>query len=114
MVTAGVSTWRGPCLCPSDGAREFFMARVAVLLVMLLAGACATAGHEVAMEGRRVIVGMDAESLQACAGVPARTKRLDLRTEIFSYELKNENVGGMSFSLPLVGGGFKIAGSGSY
>jgi hypothetical protein len=37
--------------------------------------------------------------------IPTRTKRL---------ELKNENVGGMEFSVPLVGGGFKIAGSGSY
>ena len=34
--------------------------------------------------------------------------------EILSYELKNENVGGMEFKVPLVGGGFKLAGSGSY
>ncbi len=83
-------------------------------LVVLLVGACATAGHEVAMEGRHAIVGMDADTLQACAGIPARTKRLDSRTEIFSYEIKNENVGGMQFTVPLFGGGFKIAGSGSY
>src|SRR5258708_26106334 len=83
-------------------------------LVVILVGACATAGHEVAMEGRHAIVGMDADTLQACAGIPARTKRLDSRTEIFSYEIKNENVGGMQFTVPLVGGGFKIAGSGSY
>jgi hypothetical protein len=82
-------------------------------LVMLLVGACAS-GHDVAMDGRRAVIGMDADSFQACAGIPTRTKRLDPRTEIFSYELKNENVGGMEFSVPLVGGGFKIAGSGSY
>jgi hypothetical protein len=82
-------------------------------LVMLLAGAC-TSGHDVAMEGRRAVVGMNADAFQACAGIPNRTKRLDPRTEIFSYELKNENVGGMEFSVPLVGGGFKVAGSGSY
>src|SRR5258708_32678981 len=46
--------------------------------------------------------------------MPTRTTGLDWRTEIFPYELKNENVGGMQFNLPLVGGGFKIAGSGSY
>jgi hypothetical protein len=84
------------------------------LALVLLVGACATAGHEVAMEGRHAIVGMDADAFQVCAGIPTRTKRLDSRTEIFSYEIKNENVGGMQFSVPLVGGGFKIAGSGSY
>jgi len=57
---------------------------------------------------------MDSETLQACAGIPNRTKRLDSRTELLSYEIKNENVGGMQFSVPLIGGGFKIAGSGSY
>ena len=92
--------------------------RVLVLLrsarfVVFLLGGCAS-GHDVAMDGRRAVIGLDADSFQACAGIPTRTKRLDPRTEIFSYELKNENVGGMEFSVPLVGGGFKIAGSGSY
>ncbi len=102
-----------------DHARQWHRGRTVLTarplaLVVLLVGACATAGHEVAMEGRRAIVGMDADALQACAGIPTRTKRLDSRTEIFSYELKNENVGGMAFSIPLVGGGFKVAGSGAY
>ena len=82
--------------------------------VMLFVGGGCAAGHDVAMDGRRAVIGLDADSFQACAGIPTRTKRLDLRTEILSYELKNENVGGMEFSVPLVGGGFKIAGSGSY
>ena len=84
-----------------------------LLLVAFLVGACAT-GHSVATDGRRAVLGMNADTFQSCAGIPTRTKRLDPRTEIFSYELKNENVGGMEFSVPLVGGGFKIAGSGSY
>jgi len=91
--------------------------KVSVLLrsafVMVLVGGCAS-GHNVAMDGRRAVIGLDADSFQACAGIPTRTKRLDPRTEILSYELKNENVGGMEFNVPLVGGGFKIAGSGSY
>ena len=91
--------------------------RVSVLLrsafVTFLIGGCAS-GHNVATDGRRAVIGLDADSFQACAGIPTRTKRLDPRTEILSYELKNENVGGMEFSVPLVGGGFKIAGSGSY
>jgi hypothetical protein len=84
-----------------------------LVLAVILVGAC-TSGRDVAMQGRRAVMGMGADTLQACAGIPTRTKRLDPRTEIFSYELKNENVGGMEFSVPLVGGGFKIAGSGSY
>ena len=80
---------------------------------MLLVGSCAS-GHGVATDGRRAVIGLDADSFQACAGIPTRTKRLDPRTEILSYELKNENVGGMEFKVPLVGGGFKLAGSGSY
>ncbi|MBV8193795.1 MAG: hypothetical protein JOY64_30640 [Alphaproteobacteria bacterium] len=87
---------------------------VCVPLVMLLLGGCAFAGHRVAEEGRRAIVGMDAETVQACAGIPTRTKRLDDRTEIYSYELKNENTGGVQVTVPMIGGGFKIGSSGSY
>ena len=92
--------------------------QVSVLLrsafVMLFVGGGCASGHDVATDGRRAVIGLDADSFQACAGIPTRTKRLDPRTEILSYELKNENVGGMEFNVPLVGGGFKLAGSGSY
>lgn len=91
--------------------------QVSVLLrsafVMLLIGGC-TSGHNVAMDGRQAVIGLDADTFQACAGIPTRTKRLDSRTELLSYELENGNIGGMEFSVPLVGGGFKVAGSGSY
>ncbi|MPZ33086.1 MAG: hypothetical protein GEV13_19205 [Rhodospirillales bacterium] len=82
-------------------------------LVVFVGSACAS-GHDVAMGGRRAVIGLDADTFQACAGIPTRTKRLDPRTEILSCELKNENIGGMDFKVPLVSGGFKIAGSGSY
>jgi hypothetical protein len=85
-----------------------------VLLVTLLAGACGIPSHQVANEGRRIIVGMNADTVQACAGIPARTKRLDERTEIFSYEFKNDNVGGVQVNIPVIGGGVKISGTGSY
>ena len=84
-----------------------------LLLVAFLIGACAT-GHSVATDGRRAVVGMNADMFQSCAGIPTRTKRLDERTELFSYELKNENTGGVEVSVPVVGGGFKIGKSGSY
>ena len=85
---------------------------VFVPLVMLLVAACA--GHQVAEKGRRAMVGMDASTVQSCAGIPTRTKRLDDRTEIYSYELKNENTGGVQMTVPIIGGGFKIGASGSY
>ena len=84
-----------------------------LLLVAFLVGACAT-GQSVATDGRRAVLGMNADTFQSCAGIPTRTKRLDERTELFSYELKNENVGGVEVSVPIVGGGFKVGRSGSY
>jgi hypothetical protein len=84
-----------------------------LLLVAFLVGACAT-GYSVATDGRRAVLGMNADTFQACAGIPTRTKRLDERTELLSYELKNENTGGVEVSVPVIGGGFKIGKSGSY
>ena len=84
-----------------------------VLVLVFLVGACAS-GHDVATEGRRVILGMNADTFQACAGIPTRTKQLDPRTEIYSYEIKNENTGGVQVTVPIIGGGFKIGASGSY
>ncbi len=91
------------------------MTRCVMVLLPLsfLVGACAS-GHSVATDGRRAVLGMTARTFQSCAGIPTRTKRLDERTELFSYELKNENTGGMEVNLPMVGGGFKIGRSGSY
>ena len=82
-------------------------------LVLLLVGACAT-DHDVADKGRRFILGMDVETLQSCAGIPTRTRRLDPQTELYSYEIKYERTGGAELTLPIIGGGFKIGGSGSY
>jgi hypothetical protein len=87
------------------------------VLIFVTRGVCSLRvrlGHSVATDGRRVVLGMNADTFQACAGVPSRTKRLDPGTEIFSYELKNENTGGVEVSVPVIGGGFKIGRSGSY
>jgi hypothetical protein len=72
------------------------------------------AGHKVAEEGRQVVLGMNAEEVQSCAGIPDHTKKLDSRTELFSYEIKNGNTGGVQLTAPVVGGGFKIGSNGSY
>ena len=94
------------------------MTRMAFVLlcsfVPFLVGACAMAGHDVAEKGREIALGMNAETFQACAGIPTRTKQLDSRTELLSYEIKNENTGGVQVTVPIVGGGFKLGSSGSY
>jgi hypothetical protein len=82
-------------------------------IVLLLVGACAS-DHDVAQKGRNIILGMDAETLQTCAGIPTRTKHLGPRTELYSYEIKYENQGGAQVTLPIIGGGVKLGGSGSY
>jgi hypothetical protein len=62
-------------------------------LVLLLVGACAT-DHEVAQKGRQLILGMDTETLQTCAGIPTRTKHLDPHTELYSsFTLMRSNMG---------------------
>jgi hypothetical protein len=80
---------------------------------VLLTGACAS-DNDVALKGREFILGMDARTLQTCAGIPTRTTQLDSQTELYSYEIKYENTGGAQVTLPLIGGGFKLGGSGSY
>ena len=92
------------------------MLRSAVVLrwpVVLLLGACTT-GNDVAKKGREFVIGMDASTFQSCAGIPTRTKALDERTELYSYDIRYEYSGGMQITLPLIGGGFKAGGSGSY
>jgi hypothetical protein len=82
-------------------------------LVLLLVGGCAT-HHEVAEKGRQLIIGMDTDSLQSCAGIPTRVKKLGGRTELYSYEIKYEKTGGTQITLPIIGGGFSVGGGGSY
>src|SRR5260370_40121851 len=57
---------------------------------------------------------MDADTLQSCAGIPTRTKRLDERTDLYSYENKYERTGGAQITLPIIGGGVSVGGSGSH
>ena len=82
--------------------------------IALLTLAACTASHEVAKQGRQLVIGMDATALQACAGIPTRTAQLDLRTQLWSYENKYERTGGLEITLPIIGGGIAAGGSGSY
>jgi hypothetical protein len=90
------------------------MSKPSVLLssvLVLLAGACES---DVAQKGRGLILGIDARTLQTCAGIPTRTRQLDPLTELYSYEIKYKNTGGAQVTLPLIGGGFALGGGGSY
>ena len=86
---------------------------VPILAVLLALGGCSSPGAHVAEEARHALIGMTSDDLQACAGIPNRSKTLSDGTELLSYEQRNANLGGLNLSLPLIGG-FSVAGSGSY
>ncbi len=87
---------------------------LALLGVALLASGGCSPAHYVAEKARESIMGMDADTLKSCAGIPTRTERLDARTILYSYENKYERTGGAEIAFPIVGGGFSLGGSGSY
>jgi hypothetical protein len=80
---------------------------------LLATAACAPA-YYVAERGRESILSMDADTLKSCAGIPTRVEQLDARTALYSYENKYERTGGAQVTLPIIGGGFSLGGSGSY
>jgi hypothetical protein len=86
---------------------------LSALPFLVLASACSP-GYEVAQKGRQFVTGMDVTTLQSCAGIPTRTKRLDARTELYSYEIHYERTGGVQINLPIIAGGFSAGGSGNY
>ena len=85
----------------------------ALLGVALLMSAC-TPAHVIADRGRESILGLDADTLKTCAGIPTRTEQLNPRIALYSYENKYERTGGAEVTFPIVGGGFSLGGSGSY
>jgi hypothetical protein len=82
-------------------------------LALFTITAC-TPSYEVAKQGRHLVIGMEATSLQLCAGIPTRTAQIDRRTQLWSYENKYERTGGLEITLPIIGGGIAAGGSGSY
>ncbi len=80
---------------------------------LLAIGAC-TPAHAVADRGRASILGMDADALKSCAGIPTRTEQLGPHVALYSYENKYERTGGAQVTFPIIGGGFSLGGSGSY
>ena len=89
--------------------------KLSSLFLLLALMSCATPGTRVSEEARRRIVGMEANSFMACAGIPQRSRTLSDGSEIMSYEQTNASTGGINLSAPFVGGvGFRVGSSGSY
>jgi hypothetical protein len=89
------------------------MHKPATLSLLALLAACGYSDSRMAHQAQIDMMGMSAADLQACAGIPDKTKRIDGRTELFSYAVKNDSPGGVEVNLPVIGGGYTIGGSGT-
>ena len=65
---------------------------------LLMLAACAPT-HVVAERGRQFILGMDADTLKSCAGIPTRTEQLDPHVALYSYENRYERTGGAQITV---------------
>jgi len=86
---------------------------LALSLVAALSAGCSIPDAKDAAAARQMLVGMKADDLQACAGIPSRTRRLSDGTELLSYEQQNPRSSGLHLQLPTVGD-LNIAGGRSY
>ncbi len=84
-----------------------------VFAALLTLASCGYDDSRMAHQAQINMTGMTAADLQSCAGVPDKTKKVDDHTEIFSYNLKNDSAGGVQITLPVIGGGYTVGGSGS-
>jgi hypothetical protein len=82
------------------------------LSTLLVLASCGYGASNTAHQAQINMVGMTAADLQSCAGVPDKTSKIDARTQVFSYVLKNPSSGGIEVTLPIIGGGYTINGSG--
>ncbi|WP_415485629.1 hypothetical protein [Acetobacter papayae] len=71
-----------PLLCCDHGRR---LRRYATLLALLALAACGYNDSRRAHKGQLEVIGMTSEDLQACAGIPDKTARLDDHVQIFQY-----------------------------
>ena len=74
---------------------------------------CGYADSRMAHQAQVNMTGMSLADLQSCAGVPDKASKIDDRTQILTYSYKSDTSGGIDVTLPLVGGGYTLGGSGS-
>ncbi len=60
------------------------------------------------------MIGMTGNDLQACAGAPDKTVKLNASTQVFTYDSKPAGPGGLNLTMPLNLGGVTIGAGGSY
>ncbi|MBE9603425.1 hypothetical protein IAI18_00985 [Acetobacteraceae bacterium H6797] len=74
---------------------------------------CGYSDSRLAHQAQINMEGMSLVELQSCAGVPDKVSRIDEHTQILTYNYKSDASGGIDVSLPIVGGGYTLGGSGS-
>ena len=90
-------------------------ARALLALAMAVPlSACGYGASKLAHRAQLSMIGMSVNDLQACAGPPDKTTKLNPAAEIFTYEYKPAANGGLTIDLPLNLGGIAIGGSGTY
>ena len=66
-----------------------------ILSSLLALASCGYEAADTAHQAQINMVGMTSADLQSCAGVPDKTSKIDARTQIFSYILRNPSSGGI-------------------
>ena len=87
-----------------------------VLLAAPLAvapSACSVKKAETAAAARSDLIGVSAEDLSLCAGLPTRTERVDPRTELREYDYKTADANAVSLNIPVIGGGVNVGHGGA-
>ncbi len=84
-----------------------------ILLVLAALPACSIRDAQTAATARTSLVGLSQEQLSLCAGLPAKTERVDPRTELRSYEAKADDAKALSLNFPVIGGGVNLGSGGN-
>lgn len=74
------------------------------LIAVSMLGGCGVYDSHLSHQAQVAMLGMSAEDLQACAGVPDKTVKINDRTSIYDYKLGPGTVGSLTATLPVVGG----------
>ncbi|MFO1025025.1 MAG: hypothetical protein U1E70_07580 [Acetobacteraceae bacterium] len=83
--------------------------RVLALLPLLVG--CSVIASQTAHRAQREFLGMSAEDLQTCIGLPDQHARIDAHTQLLTYNVMAPTSGGISLTVPVVGG-ITISGGG--